>query len=81
MKFDKIINKLINDELNIHEMVSADVVGDSGHGGGGVAPQDDVPYAKGDARVPKLLFGKKKKRNKKDKKDKKDKTEINIQRR
>jgi len=54
------------------EMVNADVVGGSGYETTGIAPQDNIPYAKGDNRVPKPLFT----NNKKSKKRK-----IQIQRR
>jgi len=47
------------------EMVSTDVVGTSGYQTSGVAPQDDIPYAKGDTRIPKSLFSKGKKKKKK----------------
>ena len=40
------------------EMVSGEVVGTSGYDGGGMAPQDNIPYAKGDSRRPKALFTK-----------------------
>ncbi len=56
------------------EMVSMDVVGGSPSSGTGIAPQDNIDYAKGDARVPKSLFNTKSKKKKKKKK-------INIQRR
>ena len=60
MKFDKICKKIL-------EMTSAGVTGTSGYESGGIAPQDKVPYAKGDARVPKVL-GMGTKSNKKKKK-------------
>jgi len=53
---------------SLKEMVNGDVVGTSGTESGGITPQDNIPYAKGDARIPKSLFtkeytnGKKKKR-------------------
>ena len=50
------------------EMTSGGVVGGSPTGSDGIAPQDNIDYAKGDARMPKLLF--------KDKKKKKNKVQI-----
>jgi len=47
-----------------HEMVSSGVVGGSGYEGG-IAPQDNIAYAKGDARMPKSLFNAKNKKKKK----------------
>ena len=55
---------------SVDEMTSGGVVGGSPTGSGGIAPQDNIEYAEGDARVPKLLF-----------KDKKKKKKIQIQRR
>ena len=52
------------------EMTSGGVVGGSPTGSSGIAPQDNIDYAKGDARMPKLLF-----------KDTKKKKKVQIQRR
>jgi hypothetical protein len=63
------------------EMVSGDVVGGSGYGDG-IAPQDNIDYARGDARVPKSIFGNiEDYENGKKKKKKKKKKTIHIQRR
>ena len=68
MFFNKIINKLLSEDSTSYiftsEMVSSGVVGGSGYEGG-IAPQDNIPYAKGDSRIPKLLFTKGKKKKKK----------------
>ena len=58
-KFDILINKILD------EMVSGDVVGNSPYDGGGFAPQDDIGYARGDARNPTGLNIKGKKKKKK----------------
>lgn len=55
-KFDEIIEKIIK------EMMAADVVGGSPSSGEGIAPQDNVDYAKGDARLPKVLGATKKRK-------------------
>lgn len=71
-RLDKMENKAKKD---LKEMVSAEVVGTSGYGSGKIAPQDNIPYAKGDSRVPKGLFTKEYKDGKKKRK------QIRIQRR
>ena len=50
------------------EMVSGEVVGTSGYSDSGMAPQDNIPYAQGDSRRPKLLFTKDQKTGKKKRK-------------
>jgi len=61
--YDKLA-KMEKDAGVQHEMVSAGVVGGSGYEGG-IAPQDNIAYAKGDARMPKSLFNAKNKKKKK----------------
>jgi len=71
--------KKMEKEADIEEMTNAGVLGTSGYETGGIAPQDNIPYAKGDSRVPKVLFtkGYKPGRKKKNKKKRK----MHIQRR
>jgi len=64
-----------------NEMVSSGVVGDSGYEDTGIAPQDNIPYAKGDSRIPKPLFTKEYKSKNKKKNKKNTKKRIQVQRR
>jgi len=72
-KMEKEAKKALKSDVK-EEMVSGEVVGGSGYDRSGIAPQDNIPYAKGDARRPKALFTKTEKGKKKRKK-------IQIQRR
>ena len=55
---------------DVKEEMTSGGVGGSPTGSSGIAPQDNIDYAKGDARMPKLLF-----------KDTKKKKKVQIQRR